>query len=59
MIFIKVDLPAPFSPMIAWTSPARKARLMSESTSTGPNAFVRPRVSSSGSAPRPASTTSV
>ena len=36
-IFISVDLPAPFSPMIAWTSPARTSSETSLSTSIGPN----------------------
>ena len=34
--FMSVDLPAPFSPMMAWTSPARIPILTSDSARTGP-----------------------
>src|SRR4051794_35769246 len=41
-IFIRVDLPAPFSPIRAWTSPRRIVRLTSRRTGTPPNSFVMP-----------------
>ena len=47
-IFIRVDLPAPFSPMIAWISPDAIARLMSERTSIGPKERDRPTASITG-----------
>src|SRR5262245_38345806 len=36
MIFIRVDLPAPFSPMTAWISPRATAKLTSSSARTPP-----------------------
>src|SRR5919108_5865876 len=48
-IFIRVDLPAPFSPTTAWISPACRSRSTPCSTSTPTKLFVMPRISSSGS----------
>ena len=54
-IFISVDLPAPFSPMIAWTSPARTLTETSLKTSIGPNERDKPTASRTGpSGPAPA-----
>src|SRR3954469_1774053 len=41
-IFIMVDLPAPFSPTMAWTSPARRSRSTPCSTWTPTNDFLIP-----------------
>ncbi len=38
-IFIRVDLPAPFSPMMACTSPGRTSKSMLNSTGISPNDF--------------------
>ena len=51
-IFISVDLPAPFSPMIACTSPALTLRETSLRTSIGPNERDRPTASRTGSVER-------
>jgi len=45
---MRVDLPAPFSPITAWTSPALNDSETSLSTSTAPKLMVRPRASSTG-----------
>src|SRR5262245_32934763 len=42
---ISVDLPAPFSPQRAWTSPARRSNATFLSATTPGNFFVRPRAS--------------
>ena len=47
-MFISVDLPAPFSPSSAWTSPWRRSKLTSSLASTPGNRFVIPRSSSRG-----------
>src|SRR3954469_14199864 len=47
-IFIRVDLPAPFSPRIAWTSPGRTSRSTSRRTGTPKKLFVMPRISRMG-----------
>src|SRR5882672_3200542 len=47
-IFIKVDLPAPFSPTSACTSPARADRFTSASTVFPANDLLMPRISSAG-----------
>src|SRR3954467_5586413 len=47
-IFINVDLPAPFSPTIAWTSPARSSRSTPWSTGTPTNDFLIPCICRSG-----------
>src|SRR5215813_9401942 len=39
MILIRVDLPAPFSPTSAWTSPARRSNETPLSARTAPNDF--------------------
>src|SRR5215471_4125836 len=39
MILIRVDLPAPFSPTSAWTSPARRSNETPLSACTAPNDF--------------------
>ena len=49
-IFIKVDLPAPFSPHSAWISPARRSRLTPESATTLAKRLVRPETLSKGGA---------
>src|SRR3954468_20252885 len=43
-IFIIVDLPAPFSPTIAWTSPARRSRSTPCRTCTPTNDFLIPSI---------------
>src|SRR5258708_34112951 len=45
-IFIKVDLPAPFSPHNACTVPGRTLNVTSASARTGPNCLEMPRISS-------------
>src|SRR6185503_12597152 len=42
---IRVVLPAPFGPMMAWVSPSRISRLTSSLASSAPKLFVRPRTS--------------
>src|SRR5262245_31067743 len=42
--FINVDLPAPFSPQIAWISPRRTSRLTSCSALTPGNVLVIPLI---------------
>src|SRR5699024_12060562 len=42
---IRVDLPAPFSPISAWISPARNVRSTSCRTSVGPCETVMARIS--------------
>ena len=44
-IFIRVDLPAPFSPMSAWTSPARRSNRADFRACTPGNRFSIPRIS--------------
>src|SRR5271167_1380448 len=44
---ISVDLPDPFCPISAWTSPARATRSTDESTRVPEKLFVRPRISRS------------
>lgn len=44
-MFIGVDLPAPFSPMMAWTSPAASAADTSRSAAIEPKLLVIPRAS--------------
>ena len=46
MIFISVDLPAPFSPTRPWISPARSAKSTSRSAATPPNDLEMPACSS-------------
>src|SRR6266568_247491 len=43
---IRVVLPAPFGPMIAWVSPSRTSRSTLSLASSAPKLFVRPRTSS-------------
>src|SRR5213594_3176983 len=43
---IRVVLPAPFGPMMAWVSPSRISRLTSSLARSAPKLFVRPRTSS-------------
>ena len=45
MIFPTVDLPAPFSPTMAWTAPARIAMSTPASATVPPNLLVTPRSS--------------
>src|SRR5258708_5532590 len=47
---IRVDLPAPFGPMMACNSPAGTSREMLSEASTPPNRLVRSRICKSGSA---------
>src|SRR5215469_6317613 len=47
---IKVDLPAPFGPIIACSSPAGSTREIPSAATTPPNRLVRPSISSSTSA---------
>src|SRR6476619_1265546 len=47
-MFISVDLPAPFAPQTAWTSPASAEKSTWSSASTPGNRRVSPRVSRSG-----------
>src|SRR5690349_7764165 len=44
-MFISVDLPAPFSPSSACTSPLRRSKLTWSFASTPGNRFVMPRIS--------------
>src|SRR5690606_8201275 len=46
---ISVDLPAPFSPAIAWISPRRSSKLTPRSARIGPNDFVSPVILRIGS----------
>ncbi len=48
--FMSVDLPAPFSPSRAWTSPARTSKSMPRRTWKGPKALVMPRMVTSDAA---------
>ena len=50
-IFISVDLPAPFSPIRAWTSPAQAENVTPASARDGPNVLAIARISSSGTVP--------
>src|SRR5215204_1204374 len=45
MIFMRVDLPAPFSPTMAWTTPGSMWRSTPASAWTPPYAFRTPRTS--------------
>src|SRR5262245_46037618 len=47
-MFIKVDLPAPFSPSSACTSPARMSKSMSALATTPGKLFPMPRMSTNG-----------
>src|SRR6478609_5908464 len=47
-MFISVDLPAPFSPSSAWTSPLRRSKFTLSLASTPGNRFVIPRSSRRG-----------
>src|SRR3954470_5453970 len=47
---ISVDLPAPFSPSSAWTSPARSVKSTSCNARTAPKLLLIPRTSSSEAA---------
>src|SRR5215213_9454708 len=47
-MLISVDLPAPFSPSSAWTSPRRRSKSMWSLASTPGNCFVIPRSSRTG-----------
>ena len=49
-IFISVLLPAPFSPQIAWTSPATAVNDTSRSARTPPKLLAMCRISSRGAA---------
>src|SRR5439155_11639233 len=51
MIFISVDLPAPFSPTSPWISPVCKEKSTSRSAWTPPNDFEMPTISSSAALP--------
>ena len=42
-MFIKVDLPAPFSPKIAWIWPVSTFKLIESLAVNAPNVFVIPR----------------
>src|SRR3954451_20681023 len=46
---MSVDLPAPFSPRRAWTSPARRSKSTPSFATIRPKRFVMPRSSSAGS----------
>src|SRR5580700_7134910 len=46
MIFISVDLPAPFSPTRPWISPGSKAKSTPRSAATPPNVLLTPESSS-------------
>src|SRR6187431_1309653 len=45
---MSVDLPAPFSPHKAWTSPGRRSKSTPRSARTCPKRFTSPRASSTG-----------
>src|ERR1700751_1995416 len=47
-MFIRVDLPAPFSPSRAWISPRSRSRSTASFASTPGNCFVMPRSSRTG-----------
>src|SRR5215211_4465525 len=47
-MFIRVDLPAPFSPRRAWISPGRTSRSMWSLARTPGNRLVMPRISRAG-----------
>src|SRR5947199_654102 len=47
-MFISVDLPAPFSPRSAWTSPSRRSKSMWSLARMPGNRFVIPRSSRTG-----------
>src|SRR5258706_14316364 len=49
-MFIKVDLPAPFSPSKAWTSPGRTSRSMASLATRPGNSLVIPTSSTFGPA---------
>ncbi len=51
--FIRVLLPAPFSPSSAWISPRRRSRSMWSFATSAPNRLVMPRSSSARSALEP------
>src|ERR671912_1990165 len=51
MILIRVDLPAPFSPTSAWTSPGASARDTPSSAWVAPKRFAMPRMASTASPP--------
>src|SRR5215204_3921117 len=51
MIFISVDLPAPFSPTSAWISPALRSKSIPWRTLTPSNALVMPRAASTTASP--------
>ena len=51
---MSVDLPAPFSPSSACTSPSRRSRSIASLAMNAPNRFVIPRSSSARSALEPA-----
>src|ERR1700750_346769 len=48
---MSVDLPAPFSPRRAWTSPARRSKSTPSLATMRPKRFVMPRSSSAASIP--------
>src|SRR3954467_14992536 len=50
-VLISVDLPAPFSPQSAWTSPGRRSKSTPRSARTCPKRFTSPRASSTGACP--------
>src|SRR3954454_17929123 len=49
---MRVDLPAPFSPRRAWTSPARRSKSTPSLATMRPKRFVMPRSSSAASISR-------
>ena len=56
MILMSVDLPAPFSPSSAWTSPARRVSDTSSSACVAPKRLAMPRIWSTGAPAAPPST---
>ncbi len=50
--FISVDLPAPFSPMRAWTSPHSTSKSTSSLATTSGKRFVMPRILTAGGMPK-------
>src|SRR5919197_3067288 len=50
-MFIRVDLPAPFSPSRAWISPRRSSKSMASLATSAPNRLVIPRSSSASASP--------